>query len=198
MSVSRRNLVRGAAWTVPAVTIAAAAPAMAASGTSCLDLIHESSGGSYCFFGLWTNSNIASPTYMTTLQTKPLYECACTTLHYCPSDAPASVSNVTITLAIPNCYTIAPQNLWQTDNSGASYTVSRTTATVNGAACNIITLTYDPILQYQAGKQVQIPLDANCNGGDFTGPKIYSRESACSTTPSSWFTITNSGTSFTS
>jgi len=62
-AVARRTLAGGAAWAVPTVMMAAAAPTMAASATNCLSLFRESSGGpNSCTMGLWTNSNTSGGT----------------------------------------------------------------------------------------------------------------------------------------
>lgn len=64
---TRRSVAKGAAWAVPAVVIAQAAPAMAASD-ACYAVLRESSGGSVGVLGLVTTSDVGTSDYPRTLQ----------------------------------------------------------------------------------------------------------------------------------
>ena len=199
---SRRSIARGVAWAVPAVALATAAPALASSQPStCLSLFRESSGGSNCTMGLWTNSNTGGSDYPTTLQTKPLYDCLCGPRKSCTESDPAAIYNVTVEFLIPTCYTISTS--WKSDNGGTPWTASIGTSTYNGVTYQLLTVKYDKISKYLAGAQIQVPLKDNCDiPNDNRGQRIYSRmlgqctqNGATSSTP--WSTITTSGTSWT-
>jgi hypothetical protein len=63
--ISRRTVAKGAAWTAPVAMLAMAAPAVAASGTSCLsavwtDAIYSGAGGKWGFDIQF--ANVCSPT----------------------------------------------------------------------------------------------------------------------------------------
>ena len=201
---SRRSIARGVAWAVPAVALAAPAPALASSPppSTCLSLFRESSGGSYCTMGLWTNSNTGGPDYPTTLQTKPLYDCLCGPLTHCTNNDPAAIYNVTVEFLIPTCYTISPSTSWKSDNGGTPWKASIGTSTYNGVTYKLLTVTYSSISKYAAGAQIQVPLRDKCGtADDNTGQRIYSRKlgqctqgGATSSTP--WSTIRTSGTSW--
>lgn len=182
--------------------MASAAPAMAASTAPCLALFRESSGASTCYMGLWTNSNVGGATYPTTLQTKPLYDCACTDLHYCDSSYPSSVSNITVSFAIPICYKLSPQTSWLSDSSGTTWSITTGTTTIGGASFTVINVNYTAaIAMYAAGRQIQIPLSTSgCSGSTYAGPKVYSRMAATckgNSYQSSWTVVGTSGTSWT-
>ncbi|WP_277246107.1 hypothetical protein [Micrococcus terreus] len=202
---SRRSIARGVAWAVPAVALATAAPALASSPPStCLPLFRESSGGSSCTMGLWTNSNTGGTAgYPTTLQTKPLYDCLCGPLKYCTNNDPAAIDNVSVEFLIPTCYTISPSTSWTSDNGGTPWKASIGTSTYNGVTYQLLTVKYSSISKYQAGAQIQVPLRDNCGTADDNqAQRIYSRMlgqctkgGATSSTP--WSTISTSGTSWT-
>lgn len=195
---SRRSIALGVAWAVPAVALATAAPALASSQPSTgLSLFRESSGGSSCTMGLWTNSNLGGPDYPTTLQTKPLYDCLCGPLKYCTNNDPAAIYNVSVQFLIPTCYTISPSTRWTSDNSGTPWKASIGTSTYNGVTYQLLTVTYSSISKYSAGAQIQVPLRDKCGTSDDNqAQRIYSRMlGATSSTP--WSTIGTSGTSWT-
>lgn len=203
--VSRRAVAVGSAWSVPIVSVAAAAQSFAASPAGCLQLFRESSGGNNCKLGLVTNSNSpGGASFNATIHTKPLYDCLCGPLTYCTNDDPASVSNVVVKFYVPMCYTIAPLGSWTTDNGGAPFTKAVSTATLAGTQYQLITITYASISKYGAGQEVQIPINpgSNCCGGDkWKGPTIFGETTGQCTAGGSVastgvYTLTTSGFTF--
>lgn len=134
-NISRRSVAKGAAWSIPAVTVAASAPAMAASST----VPPTVKGASYYF------DNYIVGRSSTTIDALIQPSQATGGCSYTVSNGPATVSNVSITYWLP-----APNYVF-TANSSTPWTTLTLDSSKAAKTGPTLGLTYYPYTTTYAG-----------------------------------------------
>lgn len=191
-SVPRRTVAKGVAWTAPVIAIAASAPSLAASTAgACGGGLRESSGGGDVrVLGALTTSNTGGAEWTSTLQTKPLYDCAGNqpphgTVTSCEDASAPTSGPVSIAFQLNNAeFELSPQSLWILGEDWVDPKWTVESVVDNGTTT--ITFSYPSIARYQSSGQIQVPLKRQPGA---TGTILSATTSGCVFNEGVWNTV---------